>query len=139
MKQLNIILLFWFLIMPKMVLSQNKENTIISIEEIYTSLISQGITCINTNQISIKSLTNSDNDNSFSVLNSSVIEDVINDFKSNWEYIIFNEVRITEVEEDNILVTGTLSGKSYEQGIINYKSFQHTWLIQNGIVIKFLN
>lgn len=141
MKLLNstLILLICLLLMPTQAKSQSQKDNIITIEEIYTRLIPNEISSSRNivSPTSYKTLTTSEND--FSILNSSIISDVIKDFKSNWEFIIFNEITITEVEEDNFLVTGNLSGKSFEQGIINYTEFQHTWVIQNGIVIKFLN
>lgn len=135
----SIILFFCFLIMPLYATSQNKKKNITTIEEIYTSLITSEVS--NSRSIisptSNKSFTNSENE--ATILNSTIISDVIKDYKSDWEFIIFNEINITEVEEDNFLVTGTYSGKNFEKGIISYAEFQHTWLIQNGIVIKFLN
>ena len=132
-------LIICFLLIPETLISQNQDDNIITIEEVYNNLIPNEISStknfINptTNYKLIK--TNQE----VSILNNTIISDVIKDFKSEWEYIIFNEVTINEVEKDNILVTGIISGKKIEQGIVNHQYFQHTWLIQNGIVVKFLN
>ncbi|MCX7550501.1 hypothetical protein [Xanthomarina sp. F2636L] len=131
--------LAYFLFMPKLVKSQTQEDHIITVEEIYTRLISNEVSSFKYifNPVSKNSLLNIDKETS--ILNSTIISDVITDFKSDWEFIIFNDALITKIEKDNILVRGYLSGKNYEQGIIKHQEFQHTWLIQNEIIIKFLD
>ena len=51
---------------------------------------------------------------------------------------MFSNMTITEIDSDHILVTGIISGKNMEKGMINHMAFQHTWLLENGVLIKFI-
>ncbi|MFL0354692.1 hypothetical protein [Xanthomarina sp. GH4-25] len=143
MKYFNatLILIVCFLLISEKTTSQNQDNTIISLSEIYNKMIPNEVSSTKNiiGPISNNTLIGTDKEGSVSVINSTLINDIVNDFKSNWEHLIFNDLDIKEVEEGNILVTGFLIGKNYEQGLVNYQPFQHTWLIQNGIVVKFID
>jgi hypothetical protein len=121
--------------------SQNQDKDIITIEEIYNYIITSEVS-------NIKSLVSppinytsfsSENNQSISVLNSTIVKDVILDFKNEWEFLVFNNITITEINSDRILVSGSLTGKNIEKGMINYLEFQHTWLLENGAVINFID
>jgi hypothetical protein len=123
--------------MPLLVLSQNQDNTIISIEEIYNHMIINEVSGAKQFISPSSNYTLSNKDQSILILNSEKVKNIISDFKNDWVYLIFNEISIKEIDSENILVTGLLSGKNIEKGMINYQKFQHTWLLENGIVVKF--
>ncbi|HLV15012.1 MAG TPA: hypothetical protein VKY41_07515 [Xanthomarina sp.] len=120
--------------------SQIQNNEVIAIEEVYNHIIihevsetkecwpeSPDCSIVGTNQAT-----------SIFLFNSAIVKNLITDFKMNWEFVVFSNVRITEIDKENILVTGFLTGKNFEKGMVNYLEFQHNWIIQNGIPIKII-
>lgn len=122
------------------IVTSSQENNIITIEEVYNHIIVNQVS--NTRQIVSPSpkykLSNSNKNQSIQIINSTIVMDIISDFKNEWEFIMFSHITITEINSNNILVTGIMSGKNMEKGMINHMTFQHTWLLENGAVIKFI-
>lgn len=141
-KLLNFKLAFtiFILIFPIIVNSQKQDNAIITIEEIYNHILVNEISNTKSfvSPVSNHSQNKNTEDHSITILNSAIVKEVISDFKNEWNYIIFNNITVTEIDSDNILVTGIISGKNIEKGIINHMAFQHTWLLENGAVVKFI-
>ncbi|GGG57203.1 hypothetical protein [Bizionia arctica] len=142
MKSLKLKLVFIIVIflLPIRLFSQNQDNNIITIEEIYNHLISNNVSNIRylVNPTINSDLLPTNKEQSVSVLNSTIIENVISDFKNEWVFIVFNNITIREINSDHIFVSGSISGKNIEKGMIDYMEFQHTWILENGVVIKFI-
>lgn len=130
----------FILLMPMITNSQTQENNIITIEEVYNHIIINEVS----NSRNIVSpfqnynLANNNDDHAIPIINSAIVKEIILDFKNEWEYLMFSNMTITEIDSDHILVTGIISGKNMEKGMINHMVFQHTWLLENGVLIKFI-
>ncbi|WP_155949934.1 hypothetical protein [Xanthomarina gelatinilytica] len=130
----------FILLMPMITNSQTQENNIITIEEVYNHIIINEVS----NSRNIVSpfqnynLANNNDDHAIPIINSAIVKEIILDFKNEWEFIIFGNITITEINSNKILVTGFISGKNMEKGMINHMAFQHTWLLENGVLIKFI-
>ncbi|WP_417867153.1 hypothetical protein [Xanthomarina gelatinilytica] len=133
-------LTIFILLMPMITNSQTQENNIITIEEVYNHIIINEVS----NSRNIVSpfqnynLANNNDDHAIPIINSAIVKEIILDFKNEWEYLMFSNMTITEIDSDHILVTGIISGKNMEKGMINHMVFQHTWLLENGVLIKFI-
>lgn len=82
--------------------------------------------------------TNHFNDNEPYASDNKVLNDIYALLENEWENIIFKNMNIQEIEENVVLVTGTLTGRKAKESAIISSEFHHLWWIKDGKVIKFL-
>ena len=135
-----IVLVIWTTIFSLTGYSQIQSNEVIAVEEVYNHILINEVSDTNPcwPQTTNCLIPGTNMAASIFLFNSTVVKNLIADFKVNWEYVIFSDIQITEIDSENILVTGFLSGKNMEKDMINYLAFQHNWVIQNGIPIKII-
>jgi ketosteroid isomerase-like protein len=67
-----------------------------------------------------------------------VLNDAYALMENEWENVIFKNMNIQEIEENVVLVTGTLTGRKSKESAIISSEFHHLWWLKDGKVIKFL-
>lgn len=58
--------------------------------------------------------------------------------QNQWGHVLFNKIIFQEVEQDKVLVTGTVNGRQPSECEFVSTRFKHYWTIKDGQVIKFL-
>ncbi len=136
--KIKLVLTIFVVMLP--IVTKSQENNIITIEEVYNHIIVNQVS--NTRHIVSPSpkylFSNGHKNQNIEIINSTKVKNIITEFNNEWEYLMFSNMTITEIDSDHILVTGIISGKNMEKGMINHMAFQHTWLLENGVLIKFI-
>lgn len=66
------------------------------------------------------------------------LEDILSLLNNEWIDLKLHDLTIEKIEENIVLATGTVSGRSTEQDTVITKEFHHLWWFKNGKIIKFL-
>ncbi len=67
-----------------------------------------------------------------------VLKEIYILLENEWENIIFKNINYQEIEENVVLVTGTLQGRKAKETETISSEFHHLWWLKDGKVIKFL-
>lgn len=82
--------------------------------------------------------TNNFNKNEPYASDGKVLKEIYMLLENEWENIIFKNINIQEIEENVVLVTGTLTGRKAKESETIASEFHHLWWLKDGKVVKFL-
>ncbi len=63
---------------------------------------------------------------------------LINIIQNEWQQVEFDHLDFIEIDENNVMVKGTITGRRAEECEVVTTQFQHIWSLKDGKIIKFI-
>lgn len=67
-----------------------------------------------------------------------ILNEICDFFQNQWENLTFSKMNIQEIEQDVVLVTGTITGRKNKETKVTSSEIHHLWWLKDGKVVKFL-
>ena len=58
--------------------------------------------------------------------------------QNEWQQVEFDHLNFIEIDENNVLVKGTITGRRAKECEVVTTQFQHIWSLKDGKIIKFI-
>lgn len=63
---------------------------------------------------------------------------IIDIIQNEWQQVEFDHLDFIEIDESNVLVKGTITGRRAKECEVITTQFQHIWSLKDGKIIKFI-
>lgn len=121
--------------------AQTREKNVVIINGIYDAIENDNAPSLIANWVPDMKWyqsSNNFNENEPYASDNEVLNEIYVLLENEWENIIFKNMNIREIEENVVLVTGTLTGRKAKETKIVLSEFRHLWWLNDGKVVKFL-
>jgi hypothetical protein len=63
---------------------------------------------------------------------------IIDIIQNEWQQVEFDHLDFIEIDENNVMVKGTITGRRAKECEVVTTQFQHIWSLKEGKIIKFI-
>lgn len=63
---------------------------------------------------------------------------IIDIIQNEWQQVEFDHLDFVEIDKNNVLVKGTITGRRAKECEVITTQFQHIWSLKDGKIIKFI-
>ncbi len=63
---------------------------------------------------------------------------MINIIQNEWQQVEFDHLNFIEIDENNVMLKGTITGRRAKECEVITTQFQHIWSLKEGKIIKFI-